>query len=40
MVDYIKYTPDLANDWWKTWSYVSNKNNWVENQQYLIDYVF
>jgi ATP-dependent RNA helicase SUPV3L1/SUV3 len=21
----------------RTWSYVSNKNNWVENQSYWID---
>lgn len=29
MVDYIKYTPDLANDWWKTWSYVSNYKPYI-----------
>jgi hypothetical protein len=29
MVDYIKYTPDLANDWWKTWSYVSNHKPYI-----------
>jgi len=29
MVDYIKYTPDLANDWWKTWSYVSNQKPYI-----------
>jgi len=29
MVDYIKYTPDLANDWWKTWSYVLNHKPYI-----------
>ena len=29
MVDYIKYTPDLANDWWKTWSNVLNYKPYI-----------
>lgn len=29
MVEYIKYTPDLANDWWKTWSNVLNYKPYI-----------
>lgn len=29
MVEHIKYNPDLANDWWKTWSNVLKEKPYI-----------